>query len=41
MLKFFSEIGAKFVVMWKNMVQPDRLQMTILFGAERRDLHAG
>ena len=27
--KFFSESGAVYEIMWKNVVQPDRPQMTI------------
>jgi len=39
---FFSpENHALYEIMWKIMVQPDRLQVTVQHGAERRDLHAG
>jgi hypothetical protein len=30
---FFSENRAVYEIMWKNMVEPDRPQMTILYGA--------
>ena len=36
---FFPENPADYWVMWKNMVQPDRPQMTIQYGACA--LHAG
>jgi hypothetical protein len=36
---FISENCAVYEIMWKNMVQPDRPQMTIKYGA--RALHAG
>jgi len=31
----FTEIRAVYEVMWKNMVELDRQQMTILYGAEK------
>jgi len=36
---FFSENRAAYEIMWRGMVQTDRPQMTILYGA--RTLHAG
>ena len=36
---FFSPKTVSFVIMWKNMVEPDRSQMTIWYGACA--LHAG
>jgi hypothetical protein len=36
---FFPENRAVYEIKWKNMVQPDRPQMTIQHGA--RALHAG
>jgi hypothetical protein len=35
----FSENRAGYEIMWKNMVQPDRPQMTVQYGA--CILHAG
>jgi len=32
-IKFFSENQAVYEIMWKNIVQPDRPQMTIQYGA--------
>jgi hypothetical protein len=36
---FFPEIRIVYEIMWKNMVQPDRPQMTIKYGGCA--LHAG
>jgi len=36
---FFLLNHAVYEIMWKNMLQPDRLQMTIQYGAS--ELHAG
>jgi hypothetical protein len=37
--KIFPKIMLFYEIMWKNMVQPDRLQMTIQYSA--CSLHAG
>jgi len=36
---FFSENHAVYEIMWKNIVQPDRTQMTIYYGT--CTLHTG
>jgi len=35
----FCEVGAIYVIMWKNIVEPDRPQVTIYYGVCA--LHAG
>jgi hypothetical protein len=32
---FFSENGTVYEIMWKVIVEPDRSQMTIQYGAEK------
>jgi hypothetical protein len=38
-INFFSENGAVYEIMWKNVVEPDRPQMTTKYGV--CILHAG
>jgi hypothetical protein len=39
--KHFSEYYTSYEIMWKNMVEPDRLQIINNTTQERCDLHAG
>jgi hypothetical protein len=38
--KFFPENRAVYEIMWKNMIETDRPQMTIYYCAEKMEVHA-
>lgn len=38
---FWIENYAIYVILWKNMAESDRLYLTIKYGAEKFDFHAG